>query len=73
MAFSKIPAFPIHSPTVNVRQGLKSLSRHVFAVIVFAASGISARSQSFAWSGLTVVVEWSEKGKKTIFVENFIE
>jgi len=66
MAISGIPAFPIHSSAMTVRDGLKSLSRHEFAVIVFAASGISAYSRSFARARLTAVVEWSEKGRKTI-------
>ena len=66
MDFSGIPAFPIHSSAMSVRDGLKLLSRHEFAVIVFAASGISAHSRTVARTQLTAVVEWSGKGKKTI-------
>ena len=66
MAFNGIPSFPIHSSEMTVRAGLKLLSQHEFAVIVFAASGISAHSRGVARARVTVAVEWSNKGRKTI-------
>jgi hypothetical protein len=64
MAFNGIPAFSIHSSEMTVREGLKLLSQHEFAVIVFAASGILAHSRSAAQAPVTAVIEWSKKGKK---------
>jgi hypothetical protein len=67
---SELPAFPIRSSVTLVRRGLKSLSRHEFCVIVFATSGIPTYSRSFAQARLTAVIEWTDKGKKTILDKN---
>lgn len=66
MAINGIPSFPIHSSMTAVSDGQRLLSQQEFAVIVFAASGISARSRRVAKARLTAMVEWSKKGKKTI-------
>jgi hypothetical protein len=66
MALKGIPPFSIHSAEMTVRSGQKSLCEQDFAVIVFAASGISAHSRRVATARITAVVEWSNKGKKTI-------
>jgi hypothetical protein len=44
----------------------KLLSEQEFSVVVFAASGISANSRSAAKARITAMVEWSNKGKKSI-------
>jgi hypothetical protein len=49
-----------------VRAGPKLLSQHEFSVIVFAASGISARSRRVSKARFTVAVEGSKRAKKTI-------
>lgn len=61
-----IPTFSIHTSERRVRIGRKFLSEHEFSVIVFAASGISANSRRVAKARMTAVVEWSNKGKRTI-------
>lgn len=61
-----IPTFSIHTSERRVRIGRKFLSEHEYSVIVFAASGISARSRRVAKARMTAVVEWSKKGKQTI-------
>jgi hypothetical protein len=66
MALNGIPPFGVHSTKMAVRAGRKLLSQHEFSVIVFAASGISARSRRVAKARFTTAVEWSKKGKKTI-------
>lgn len=66
MSFNDIPPFSIHCSEVTVRTGRKSLSEQEFAVVVFAATGISARSRRVARARLTFAVEWSDKGKRTI-------
>lgn len=66
MALNEIPPFSIHSAEMIVRDGRKFLSEQEFAVIIFAASGISAHSRRVARARITAVVEWSKKGKKTI-------
>src|ERR1700739_49623 len=66
MALNEIPPFPIHSSEMTVLARRKLLSQHEFAVIVFAASGISAHSRRVARATMTAAVEWSKKGKKTI-------
>jgi hypothetical protein len=66
MAFNGIPPFSVHLSEMAVLERLKSLSQHEFAVIVFAASGISAHSRKVARARFTCAVEWSKKGKKTI-------
>ena len=66
MDFNEIPSFPIHCTEVTVRVGEKFLSEQEFVVVLFAATGISARSRRIARARLTFAVEWSNKGKKTI-------
>ena len=66
MALNEIPPFGVHSTEMTVRAGRKLLSQQEFAVIVFAASGISARSRIVAGARFTTAVEWSRKGRKTI-------
>ena len=66
MALDGIPAFSIHTSTMAVRVRPKLLSEQEFAVVVFAASGISPHSRSAAKARITAVVEWSAKGKKSI-------
>jgi hypothetical protein len=66
MAFNGIPPFSVHSTEMTVRAGRKLLSQHEYAVIVFAASGVSAHSRSVARARMIAAVEWSNKGKKTI-------
>lgn len=66
MAFNGIPPFKIHSAEMTVHIGRKFLSQHEWAVIIFAASGISAHSRRVAKARITAVIEWSNKGKKTI-------
>jgi len=66
MNFNEIPPFPIHCSEMTVRVGQKFLSEQEFVVVLFAATGISARSRRIARARLTFAVEWSDKGKKTI-------
>lgn len=66
MDFNEIPPFPIYCTEIAVRTGQKFLSEQEFAVVVFAATGISARSRRIAKARLTFAVEWSDKGKRTI-------
>ena len=66
MALEGIPAFSIHTSRMRVRVMPKLLAEQEFAVIVFAASGISAHSRSAAKTRITTVVEWSKNGKKSI-------
>jgi hypothetical protein len=66
MALNGIPPFGVHSTKMTVRAGRKLLSQHEFAVLVFAASGISAHSRSVARARFTAAIEWSKKGKTTI-------
>ena len=66
MDFNEIPPFPIQCTEMTVRTGEKFLSELEFGVVVFAATGISARSRRVAKARLTFAVEWSNKGKKTI-------
>ena len=66
MALDGIPAFSIHTSKMRVRVRPKLLSEQEFAVTVFAASGISANSRSAAKVRITAMVEWSDKGKKSI-------
>jgi len=62
----EIPPFAIHCTEMTVRIGPKFLSEQEFAVVVFAATGISARSRNVGRARLTFAVEWSDKGKRTI-------
>jgi hypothetical protein len=66
MDFSEIRTFPVQCTTVAARKRPKFLSQYEFAVIVCAASGISAYSREFKRARVTFAVEWSKKGKKTI-------
>ena len=66
MDFNEIPAFPVQCTTVTARERPKFLSQHEFAVVVCAASGISAHSRVYKRARVTFAVEWSKKGKKTI-------
>lgn len=66
MDFKDIPPFPVYCTELTVRTGQKFLSEQEFVVVVFAATGISARSRRIAKARLTFAVEWSEEGKKTI-------
>ena len=66
MALDGIPAFSIHTFKMRVRVQPKLLSEQEFAVTVFAATGISAHSRSAAKARITAMVEWSDKGKKSI-------
>lgn len=66
MDFNEIPPFPIYCTEMTVRTAEKFLSEQEFAVVIFAATGISARSRRIARARLTFAVEWSDKGKRTI-------
>ena len=66
MALNGIPAFPIHSAKFRPGIGPKFLSKYEFAVIIFAASGVSASSRRIGTARITAAVEWSGKGKKSI-------
>ena len=66
MDSNDIPAFPICCAEMTVRTGQKTLSEQEFVVVLFAATGISARSRRIARARLTFAVEWSDKGKRTI-------
>ena len=66
MDFNEIPPFPICCTEMTVRAGQKFLSELEFRVVVFAATGVPARSRSIAKARVTFAVEWSNKGKKTI-------
>ncbi len=66
MDLNEIPPFPICCTEMTVRTGEKFLSEQQFVVVVFAATGISARSRRVARARLTFAVEWSDRGKKTI-------
>jgi len=55
---------------MTVSTGRKFLSEQEFSVVVFAATGIPARSRRVAKARLTLAVEWSDKGKKTILHQN---
>jgi len=66
MARSGFPPLSIHCTEVLVREQRKFLSQHEFAVVVCAASGISAHSRVYKRARVTFAVEWSKKGKKTI-------
>jgi hypothetical protein len=66
MDLNEIPAFPIQCAEMTVRIGQKFLSELEFGVVVFAATGIPARSRRVTKARFTFAVEWSEKGKKTI-------
>ena len=73
MALDEIPAFSIHTSRMVVRLRPMLHSEQEFAVIVFAASGISAHSRSAAKARITAVVEWSDKGKKSIVHQDCID
>jgi hypothetical protein len=64
--FNDIPPFPISCTEMTVRVGEKLLSEQEFVMVLFAATGISARSRRVARACLTLAVEWSDKGKRTI-------
>ena len=66
MDSNEIFPFSAHRDAVMVESGQKLLSQHEYAVIIFAASGISAQSRMVARARVTAAVEWSKKGKKTI-------
>ena len=66
MDLNEIPLFPIQCTEMTVRIGPKFLSEQEFGVVVFAATGISARSRRVGRARLTFAVEWSGKGKKAI-------
>ncbi len=66
MDLNEVSPFTIHCAGVMARGERKFLSQHEFAVIVFAASGISAQSRVFKMVRVTAAVEWSKKGKRTI-------
>ena len=66
MSYDEKPPFPIFCTEMTARSGEKFLSEQEFAVVVFAATGISARSRTAARARVTFAVEWSDKGKKTI-------
>ena len=66
MDSNDIPPFPICCAEMTVRSGQKILSEQEFVVVLFAATGISARSRRIARARLTFAVEWSDKGKRTI-------
>jgi len=68
--FNEIPPFPICCAEMTVSTGRKFLSEQEFSVVVFAATGIPARSRRVAKARLTFAVEWSDKGKKTILHQN---
>ncbi len=66
MDLNDLPPFPISCTAMTVRSGQKFLSEQEFVVVLFAATGIPARSRRIAKARLTLAVEWSEEGKKTI-------
>jgi len=66
MDSNEIFPFSAHCDAATVPSGQKLLSQYEFAVIIFAASGISAHSRVFKRARVTAAVEWSKKGKKTI-------
>jgi hypothetical protein len=66
MNSNEIPPFAVQCTAMTVRIGPKFLSEQEFAVVVFAATGISARSRNIGRARLTFAVEWSDKGKRTI-------
>jgi len=66
MDSNEIPPFAIQCTEMTVRIGRKFLSEQEFAVVVFAATGISACSRNVGRARLTFAVEWSNKGKRTI-------
>jgi hypothetical protein len=66
MDLNEIPPFSVHCTEMTVRTGPKFLSEQEFAVIIFAASGISAHSRVSKRARVTFAVEWSKKGKRTI-------
>ncbi len=51
---------------MTARTGQKFLSDLEFVVVLFAATGIPARTRRIARARLTLAIEWSEEGKKTI-------
>jgi hypothetical protein len=61
MAFKEIPRFPLHSSEMTVIDGPRLLSQGKFAVLVFAASGISAHSRIVAKAQVTSVVEGQKR------------
>ena len=66
MEGNEIFPFSAHCDAAMVGSDQKCLSQYEYAVIIFAASGISAQSRSVARARMTAAVEWSKKGKKTI-------
>lgn len=66
MALKGIPSFSIHFAGMTVHTGRKIVCEQEYGVVIFAASGISAHSRRVARARVTAVVEWSDKGKKTI-------
>jgi hypothetical protein len=66
MDLNEIRPFSIQCTAVTERDGPKILSQQEFAVVIFAASGISAHSRVFKRARVTFAVEWSKKGKRTI-------
>jgi hypothetical protein len=66
MDLNEIPTFTVHCAAVTAQDEQKFLSQHEFAVIVCAASGLSAHSRAAVRARVTFAVEWSKKGKKTI-------
>ena len=71
MDFNDLPPFPISCAAITVRSGQKILSELEFVVVLFAATGIPARSRRVAKARLTLAVEWSEEGKKTILHQDW--
>lgn len=71
MGFNEIPPFPIYCTEMTVRTGQKFFSEQEFAVVVFAATGISANSRRVARARVTFAVEWSNEGKKTILHQDW--
>ena len=71
MDFKDIPLFPISCTAMTVRTGKKFLSELEFSVVLFAATGIPARSRRVARARLTFAVEWSDEGKKTILHQDW--
>ena len=66
MDLNEIPPFPICCTELTVRTGQKFLYELEFVVVIFAATGIPARSRRAAKARLTFAIEWSDKGKRTI-------
>jgi len=66
MDINEIFPFSAHCEAVRVPSDQKFLSQYEYAVIIFAASGISAHSRVKKRARVTFAVEWSKKGKKTI-------